>query len=105
MKQLELYAGENWVLAKVLSEALDSPNTAEMRSALESHAEKHAATDLRLDLSHVQRLDSGAIAELLVLNDTCKEANKRLIILNPSPRVSSIIELMRLHKTFLLQFS
>ncbi len=67
--------------------------------------ELKGASDLKVDLSAVDYLDSSGIAVLIQGHKSAKKTNVPYVLLNPSPQVKAVIELAQLNQLFNIEES
>lgn len=78
---------------------LSAGNAGEIREPIRT-ALTGTLSNIDMDLSQVQFIDSGGLGLLVALQKTAAERQGRIRLLNPTPRVQQILELTRLHRVF-----
>jgi anti-sigma B factor antagonist len=59
-----------------------------------------AQSNIDIDLSQMEFVDSAGLGSLVALRKTASERNGRVRLINPSAHVQQILELTRLHRVF-----
>ena len=83
-----------------VSGELDIASAGELRSAGEAALNDSACTALRLDLAEVSFMDSTGLGVLIGLRNSAEAGRKDLVIANPSPTVSRLLDLSGLLGVF-----
>jgi anti-anti-sigma factor len=79
---------------------LDIASAAELRSAGDSAFADPSVTAVRVDLRGVTFMDSTGLGVLIGLRNGAETAGKDLVLTDPSPTVSRLLELSGLLKVF-----
>lgn len=72
----------------------------EFKGAYDPQLSNAAVTNLEIDLSKVEYLDSSALGMLLMLRERAQAANKKLALCKPSQSVAQILEIANFSKLF-----
>jgi len=87
----------------VLPERLDVTTVAELRDALALAAESAAQADVVVDVSYVRVVDSVGLGLLVTTHRNCLRAGRRLVLVDPQPRLLRLLAVTRLHRVLHLQ--
>lgn len=79
---------------------IDAHSAPELQTAL---AEIPADTDMNVDMSAVDFIDSSGLRVLLEAHAGAEEAGRRLVVVNPSPAVKRLVEISGLDNHLNLQ--
>lgn len=72
----------------------------EFRNAYDPHLGNGAVSNIEIDLSNVEYLDSSALGMLLMLRERSQAANKKLALSRPSQNVAQILDIANFAKLF-----
>jgi anti-sigma B factor antagonist len=87
----------------VLPERLDVTTVAELRDALALAAESAPQADVFVDVSCVRVVDSVGLGLLVTTHRNCLRAGRRLVLVDPQPRLLRLLAVTRLHRVLHLQ--
>ncbi len=79
----------------VISGPVEMHSIRELRDAF-NRIHDEPGKDVELDMGDVQYVDSSGIGQLIMLYKTQKDKDKTLKIINPTPRVLSLLQLSSL---------
>lgn len=72
----------------------------EFRGAYDPHLSNTTVSNLEINLSKVEYLDSSALGMLLMLRERAQAANKKLTLCKPSPSVAQILDIANFSRLF-----
>lgn len=62
--------------------------------------ENSAISEIEVEMSRLDYMDSSALGMLMLLNERAKATNKNVVLLNPSGAVSQVLEVANFGKIF-----
>ncbi len=86
-----------------VSGEVDVATCGELREAGEKTIQEEGCPGIRVDLRQVTFIDSSGIGALIAIRNTADSAGVPVIFANPSPKVSSVLELTRLTDVFTIE--
>ena len=87
----------------VLPERLDVTTVGELREALALAIESGPEVDVVVDVSVVCVVDSVGLGLLVTTHRNCLRAGRRLVLVDPPPRLLRLLAVTRLHRVLHLQ--
>lgn len=72
----------------------------EFRGAYDPQLGNSAVSNLEIDLSKVEYLDSSALGMLLMLRERAQASNKKLVLRKPSASVAQILDIANFSRLF-----
>ncbi|HEY5031960.1 MAG TPA: STAS domain-containing protein [Actinomycetes bacterium] len=87
----------------VLPERLDVTTVGDLRDAMTLAVESGPAVDVLVDMSRVQVVDSVGLGLLVSTHRNCLRAGRRLVLVDPQPRMLRLLAVTRLHRVLHLQ--
>jgi len=82
----------------VLPARLDVTTVAEVREALAVAVDASPTADVVVDLSRVETVDSAGLGLLVTTHRTCARHGRRLVLVDPQPRMLRLFAVTRLHR-------
>ena len=82
----------------VMPERLDATTVRELRVALWLALDAAPGTDVVLDVSRVHVVDSVGLGLLLSAHRACRSSGRRLLLVDPPPRLLRLLAVTRLHR-------
>lgn len=89
---------------RVVADKFDITLAPEFRRQVEAHWEPGIEA-VAVEFSSVEFIDSSGVGALVSVHKRIAGKGGALRILNPNPAVTSVIELLRLHRVFVLEAS
>jgi anti-anti-sigma factor len=86
-----------------LPERLDVTTVGELREALALAIEAGPGLDVVVDVSLVRVVDSAGLGLLVTTHRNCLRAGRRLLLVDPQPRLLRLLAVTRLHRILHLQ--
>lgn len=77
----------------------------EFKEAYTSLLDNADVRELEIDMSKLEYLDSSALGMLMLLNERAKEANRAVILADPSSAVSQVLEVANFNRLFTIRKS
>lgn len=87
----------------VLPERLDVTTVGDLREALALAIESGPEVDVVVDVSVVRVVDSVGLGLLVTTHRNCLRAGRRLVLVDPQPRLLRLLAVTRLHRVLHLQ--
>jgi anti-sigma B factor antagonist len=87
----------------VLPERLDVTTVADLRDALALAVESGPEVDVVVDVSGVRVVDSVGLGLLVTTHRNCLRAGRRLVLVDPQPRLLRLLAVTRLHRILHLE--
>jgi anti-sigma B factor antagonist len=87
----------------VLPERLDVTTVGELRDAMVLAVESGPGTDVVVDVSRVRVVDSVGLGLLVTTHRNCLRTGRRLVLVDPQPRLLRLLAVTRLHRVLHLQ--
>ena len=87
----------------VLPERLDVTTVGDLRDAMTLAVESGPAVDVLVDMSRVQVVDSVGLGLLVTTHRNCLRVGRRLVLVDPPPRLLRLLAVTRLHRVLHLQ--
>jgi anti-anti-sigma factor len=82
----------------VLPDRLDATTAAEVRDALSLALDGTPAAEVLVDVSAVRVIDGVGLGLLLAGHRSCRQTGRRLVLVDPSPRMMRLLAVTRLHR-------
>lgn len=82
----------------VLPERLDATTVGALRDALALVVECGPGPDVVVDVSHVEVVDSVGLGLLVTAHRNCLRSGRRLVLVDPPPRLLRLLAVTRLHR-------
>lgn len=101
MFELEHSEDQRSLTIRVSDEKFDITLAPEFRGLIESEW-KDTIEAVSIDFSNVEFIDSSGVGALVSVHKRVAPKGGALTIINPGPAVTSVIELLRLHRVFAL---
>jgi len=86
-----------------LPERLDVTTVGALRDALVVAIESGPGTDVVVDVSGVRVVDSVGLGLLVTTHRNCLRSGRRLVLVDPPPRLLRLLAVTRLHRVLHLQ--
>ena len=87
----------------VLPERLDVTTVGELRDAMTLAIESGPDVDVVIDVSRVRVVDSVGLGLLVTTHRNCLRAGRRLVLVDPQPRLLRLLAVTRLHRVLHLE--
>jgi anti-anti-sigma factor len=87
----------------VLPERLDVTTVGDLRDALVVAVESAPDVDVVVDVSGVRVVDSVGLGLLVTTHRNCLRSGRRLLLVDPQPRLLRLLAVTRLHRILYLQ--
>jgi|GEM_PF-799937 len=87
----------------VLPERLDVTTVGELRESLMLAVESGPDTDVVIDVSGVRVVDSVGLGLLVTTHRNCVRGGRRLVLVDPQPRLLRLLAVTRLHRILHLE--
>ncbi len=82
----------------VMPERLDATTVPELREALWLALDAVPGTEVVVDVSRVRVVDSVGLGLLLSAHRACRSSGRRLLLVDPPPRLLRLLAVTRLHR-------
>ena len=87
----------------VLPERLDVTTVGDLRDAMTLAVESGPHPDVVVDVSRVSVVDSVGLGLLVTTHRNCLRAGRRLVLVDPAPRLLRLLAVTRLHRVLHLE--
>lgn len=87
----------------VLPERLDVTTVGDLRDAMALAVESGPGPDVVVDVSGVRVVDSVGLGLLVTTHRNCLRGGRRLVLVDPQPRLLRLLAVTRLHRVLHLQ--
>lgn len=87
---------------KIAVASIDASNANELKTRIKE-VQMPSIENAKIDLSSVEFIDSSGVGALLAIHKFLEPNGARVVLMNPSPAVLSVLELLRLHRVFQIE--